>query len=197
MKYLLLFLILLIIFSESCQNPPPHSTQSPPIQDTITTRLQTSKDSFSTISLQDSNNTATTLLLFKKEKKLELWSGQNKIDVFDCASSNFEQLPIGTFDVSLKDNNYLDIIFPNEFYRQKKQSLTSFKINDARLRLNEVCYKNRINSLINLSKIWIFPNDARDTSSFTPCFACPHWTAELHSHLHLLLLEHFPSQVSN
>ncbi|MEL6926961.1 MAG: hypothetical protein AAFO94_23180, partial [Bacteroidota bacterium] len=79
------------------------------------------------------------------------------------------------------------INWQNDFYQHKKQSLTSLWDNDARLRLNEVCYKNRIQLLMRAKQLWVFPNDARGATQFESCFACPHWTAELHSRLLLYL----------
>jgi hypothetical protein len=126
------------------------------------------------------------LLIFKKELKLEVWEigiENTFLDSFNL--KKLQQLPIGQFNLSFDENKQkLLIDFPNEFYKDK-----GFGSNpNLRLILDKSHLPERFfnkNKVAEISKIIIFPNDNRLGGKLTPCFACPHWMAEIYAFLNL------------
>ncbi len=132
------------------------------------------------------------LLIFKKEQKLEIWNiGTKNTLVVDFQLKNLQQLPIGQFDLIFnKKEKTIQIDFPNKFYKNKSYSIYSKQdftlgIDD----LSEQFFKKMQN--VQLSQILIFPNDNRTSGDLIPCFACPHWMAELYAFLNLKKKEYF------
>ena len=126
------------------------------------------------------------LLLFKKEQKLEVWKVNSKYTFLDSFNlKSLQELPIGQFDLSLniKDKKLL-INFPNEFYKTKTFNINSKQIPDIGIdNLPKLFFEK--NKTAPISKIIIFPNDNRLGGALLPCFACPHWMAEIYSFLNL------------
>jgi hypothetical protein len=126
------------------------------------------------------------LLIFKKEQKLEIWKvGFENTFLESFKLKNLQQLPIGQFDLGFdKKNQKLLIHFPNDFYKAK-----AFKINsNHRLILDRNNLPKRFfkkYELAEASEIIIFPNDNRRGGDLIPCFACPHWMAEIYAFLNL------------
>ena len=126
------------------------------------------------------------ILVFRKEKKIELWkidSINTFLDSFPL--KNLPQLPLGEYvlDSDTKNGN-LKLLFPNKFHESKRAYLSKF--HELTLNPNDLSkpFAKRIEN-IRISKIIVFPNDNRLGGTLTPCFACPHWMAELYSFLNL------------
>jgi hypothetical protein len=126
------------------------------------------------------------ILIFKKEQKLEVWKiGTKNTFVEAFQLKNLQQLPIGQFDLKFdKKDKKLLINFPSNFYKTKSYPIHSNQNFDLGIdNLSEQFFKKMQN--IQLSQIIIFPNDNRTAGDLIPCFACPHWMAELYAFLNL------------
>ncbi len=126
------------------------------------------------------------LLIFKKEQKLEIWKvGFENTFLESFKLKNLQQLPIGQFDLSFdKKNQNLLIHFPNEFYKAKTFEIISTQ--PLTLGINNLPKQFfKKHELAEASDIIIFPNDNRGGGDLIPCFACPHWTAEIYVFLNL------------
>jgi len=126
------------------------------------------------------------LLIFKKEQIIEIWKADSENTFLNSYKiENIDQLPIGQFELKFdKKNKLLLINFPNEFYKSKDYKFDSQQ--DQTLgegNLPEQFFQKIENASI--SEIIIFPNDNRLGGDLVPCFACPHWMAEIYAFLNL------------
>jgi hypothetical protein len=124
------------------------------------------------------------ILLFKKEKKAELWAADTKNTFLDSFNlKQLPQLPIGQFDLTFdKKDKSLQIQFPNEFYKSKDNEKDQFEnLVLGTDHLSKQFFKKIEKAQID--KIIIFPNDNRLGGELNPCFACPHWIAEVYAFL--------------
>ncbi len=104
------------------------------------------------------NASSTDLLLFLKERKIEIWSQtipKKRLQVIDFDKKN-DRLNIGK-------------------YTLVSDSLSRYE------GLQNHFDKN------NVTEVLIFPNDSRISGNFDPCFACTHSIAETYAKLELLL----------
>ncbi len=131
------------------------------------------------------------LLFFKKEQKIEVWKAGNKNNLLDSFQLKVPlQLPLGPFSLQFDEKaNNLQIEYPNEFYRSKGIQFDE--------RLIPILEKNNMPKQffeqfenVRFTKIIIFPNDKRIDGDFSPCFACPHWMAEIYAFLNLKIKEY-------
>ena len=133
-------------------------------------------------------NSTYHLLVFKKEQNVELWelAEKNKfIDSFKII--DFVNLPLGKFAV-VHNNQQLNINLKNEFYNSKNYFVENkLKLDTKNLGTS---FFEKIKDL-QISKIIIFPNDNRKGGTLIPCFACPHWMAEMYAFLNLKKEEYF------
>lgn len=132
------------------------------------------------------------LLIFKKEKKLEVWNiaPENEL-IFAEKIQLPDFLPIGMFDLEIDAiSKSARIDFPGRFYKNKNYD-HSFSENII-LSLDALppAFFNEKDSAI-FSKIIIFPNDNRAGGELQPCFACPHWMAEIYSFLDIIKQKYF------
>jgi len=138
---------------------------------------------------KQSNSSVYHLLIFQKELKLEIWRIDDKNTFLDSFNlKNLPQLPIGQFDLNFDEKNEnIEINFPNEFYKTKSYDLNSNLVLNKE-NVSEQFFKKIENAAI--SEIIIFPNDNRLTGDLIPCFACPHWMAEVYSFLNIIKKEY-------
>ena len=146
-------------------------------------------------------------LLFKKEKKIELWKTNQNFEhilianypVLECG-----QTPIGIFNTFYNEGEgeKIHIDYPNSFYSKKAMNRTDVK--DPKIFINsEFIGKNDYQSILVTKPIlamlkdalstnvktrsFVFPNDTRKGGEFEPCFGCPHYIGEMYSSLELHL----------
>lgn len=139
------------------------------------------------VSLSNHEHRDLHLLIFKKEKKLEVWNTTHKQELLFAVKIQLSEfLPLGMFDLEIDAiSKSARIDFPGEFYKNKNYD-HNFKENIV-LTLDDLplAFFNQRDSTI-FSKIIIFPNDNRTGGELEPCFACPHWMAEIYSFLELV-----------
>jgi len=123
------------------------------------------------------------LLIFKEEQKLELWgTSPRKIMVSIESCKIPSSLPIGYFAIKDFDTNTIELNLSSEFYEKKNYSLAHF---DNRISFPPAPIQ--LSDLRDISKAIVFPSDNRTEQAFKPCFACPHWIAELYGQLAITL----------
>ena len=144
-------------------------------------------------------------LIFKKEKKIELWKTNQESEhsmissysVIECG-----QTPLGIFNTYYSFGEKIRIDYPNNYYSQKVSSAnnhekTNIFINSEYTDKNDqqsiLVNKQTLASLQNAldtnvkTRAFVFPNDTRKGGEFEPCFGCPHYIGELYSSLELHL----------
>ena len=126
------------------------------------------------------------LLIFKKEFKLEVWeAGIKNTFVESFQINNSSPIPIGQFDLNFdEENEIIEIIFPKDFYKKRPYQ---FNTGQTHVLTKEVIPKHFFKKMENaqFSAIIVFPNDNRLKGDLIPCFACPHWIAEIYSFLNI------------
>ena len=141
-----------------------------------------------------SNSDSLTILIFKKERKIEIWDGKDEYKIKD--SIYFEStnnIPIGFYELKENTNNsnlelqFLDLRLKKRF---QQIGFENFKIDtpedsSALILVSET-------DLLKLlpeknTKVYILPNDFRKSGQLEPCFACPHWMTEVYAQLELSL----------
>jgi len=143
-------------------------------------------------------------LLFKKEKKIELWKANQEFEhslIADYSIIECSQTPLGIFNTYYSFGDKIRIDYPNNFYSQKASNP---EVQEPKIFINsEFTGKNDHQSIL-VSKqtlallqdalntdiktrAFVFPNDTRNGGEFEPCFGCPHYIGELYSSLELHL----------
>lgn len=144
-------------------------------------------------------------LLFKKEKKIELWKTNQDFEhilIADYPVLECSQTPIGIFNTNYEVGDKIQIDYPNSFY-SKKVSDTSNQKKQPIFINSEFTGKNDHQSILvtkptlamlqdaldtNVkTRSFVFPNDTREGGQFEPCFGCPHYIGEMYSSLELHL----------
>jgi len=143
-------------------------------------------------------------LIFKKEKKIELWKTNQESEhslitsypIIECS-----QTPLGIFNTSYSMGEKIQIEYPNNYYSQKasnskqgnpnifinseftdKNDQQSILVNKQTLALLQDALATNVKT-----RAFVFPNDTRNGGEFEPCFGCPHYIGELYSSLELHL----------
>lgn len=132
------------------------------------------------------------LLIFQKEQKAELWEVSEKNSLLDSfLFKKLPQLPIGEFDLNFDEKNQrLEIQFPNVFYKSKAYKNEAFQALSLGSDMLPATFFQRP-EIAKISKTIIFPNDNRRDGELRPCFACPHWMAEIYAFLNLKKKDYF------
>jgi len=182
-NYFLLMIVFAFLFS--CQ---PDSSKLPPSKNI------------------NQNDTAMLyFLLFKKEKKIELWKSNQDFEhslVNDYPVIECSQTPLGIFNTKYEVGEKIRIDYPNNYYSQKA-SFTEDKSKPNIFINSEFNGKNDHQSILVNKKTlamlqdaldtnvktraFVFPNDTRNGGDFEPCFGCPHYIGEIYSSLELHL----------
>ena len=118
------------------------------------------------------------LLIFKEEQKLEFWEASRETIIASLELKLPSSLPIGYFKIKDFDTKIIQLNLSNEFYEGKNYGLAEF---DDRFPFSPTQVQSV--DLRNVSSVIIFPSDSREGQAFKPCFACPHWMAELYGRL--------------
>lgn len=141
-----------------------------------------------------------SLLLFKKEEILEVWSSlsdqKEQEHLFTFSLSNVKDLPLGIFDLVHSEDTSLHIQLPGAYYAQKLKHGErppfnwQLELESKTLALSKYIKAEATQYLKDqqgqsLGTVVIFPNDLRKSDRFDPCFACPHWMAEVYGQLEL------------
>jgi hypothetical protein len=161
---------------------------------------------------------ATTLIIFKKEAKSELWITDKNNDFHQIlidtipfintknGTKLFDDEPIipeGIYEIATvnsSENISFAINFPNEFDRSKQRAderpeLLS-TINFGTQKTMVLLTENLMNEFLFLAKsvkvenakIIILPNDLRKNKAIPPCSTCPQWIGELYGMLRIEVL---------
>ena len=178
LKSLVKLFFLLLLLPYACQDDPDSGQDRP----TSAAKAKVKPDPI--------DSRVSQLLYFKKEQALELWA-EDKL-VLQCDFFPDFDLPIGLFELQSIDDQ-LVLNSSNDYYHLKYGK-------DLKEEHMMILFKNKTDCKGQIlqyqpSRIYIFPNDARNEGPFAPCFACPHWTAELYSFLQLHL-KAFPKSKS-
>ena len=143
--------------------------------------------------------TLVDILIFKKEKKLELWENSKKnkaIFIKKVDLINEIQLLLGSF---VSKSGKMELNLPGKVYTNK-MSLYATPLHHNLLDFSErkILMKDLISAkdqeenpdLLShylLSQVFILPNDARSDGKLNPCINCPHWMVEVYGNLELQL----------
>lgn len=156
-------------------------------------------------SINQDETAILSFLLFKKEKKLELWKTNQESEhsliaeytILECG-----QTPLGIFNTYYTIGEKIQIDYPNNYYSQKasiannhekpnifinseftgKNDQQSILVNKKTL----ASLQNALNTNVK-TRAFVFPNDTRRGGEFEPCFGCPHYIGEMYSSLELHL----------
>lgn len=143
-------------------------------------------------------------LLFKKEKKIELWKANQEFEhslvasypIIECG-----QTPLGIFNTYYSFGEKIRIDYPNNYYSQKASNATTQESNifinseftgkndNQSILVNKqtlALLQDALNTDVK-TRAFVFPNDTRTGGEFEPCFGCPHYIGELYSSLELHL----------
>ncbi len=154
------YIIFLSLFYCSCNTEPTNSTNN----------LSTNQTSIS----------SSAILIFKKEKQLEIWNDGAKINTYPINLDS--KFPIGEFEAT-NSKKGIKIHFPNQFYKEKSYQIDFDPI--IKVTKNEFIEIDLTNI-----PILVFPNDARNGQSFVASFSSPHWMCEIYAKMNLYLLEY-------
>lgn len=111
-----------------------------------------------------------------------MYQKQHLVDSLSI-SINTDQLPIGLFHLE-KEKTY--------FYNQK-DTIYMAQISNEAIHKKMAALKGDPTAI----PLLIFPNDARKSGTFMPCFACPHTTAAVYAQLEMYLLEKTAAPINN
>ncbi|MEM1322444.1 MAG: hypothetical protein AAGG75_19430 [Bacteroidota bacterium] len=126
-------------------------------------------------------NAPLHLLVFKAEGQIEAWQeGEQWVQLGKSEVLLHPKLPIGEFEATVAEPGRIQLAFPNDYYARKggdppPPEATALQLSDDEL--------SKLLEQFPELRLIVFPSDARNGRPFRPCFACPHWTAELYSHL--------------
>ena len=144
-------------------------------------------------------------LLFKKEKKIELWKTNQESEHSIIASYPIiecSQTPLGIFNTYYSYGEKIRIDYPNNFYSQKASGANNHERSNIFINSDFTGKNDHQSILVNKktlaslqdaldtnvkTRAFVFPNDTRNGGEFEPCFGCPHYIGELYSSLELHL----------
>jgi len=147
------------------------------------------------------------ILIFKKEKKVELWENNLKkkaIFINKVEGGDIYRLLTGHFAAN---GGKMQIEQPGEYYGTKIIQHSSplyydaFDFSKRTLAIKDLIStkdQEDITKLLRnyqLNQVIIFPNDLRANGKFDHCINCPHWIVEVYGKLELLLND-YPSSNS-
>ena len=107
------------------------------------------------------SSTESTILIFSKERKAEIWSEEvprKLISSFNI-KNRYDHFPLGKFS-STADSAHIFKDLLNEFKEY------------------------------NINELIILPNDARGAGHLKPCFACPHIMSETYAELEMIIRDY-------
>lgn len=159
-------------------------------------------------------NSDLTILIFKKEQSLEIWSTTDTckklIETFPIQLSSIlsgpklydseARIPEGIYRFELHQDSIL-INFPNQF-DQNKAIADNRPLMESNIVFQSVMSDNSIilsletlkelrvlleNVDLEKTKLIIVPNDIRNGGYFSSCMGCPHWIFELYGQLKFTL----------
>lgn len=138
-------------------------------------------------------------LLFKAERRLELWKNEEPTPLkhlFSLKIKDSAALPIGIFEVLPQDSSF-NLQLPGLFYEEKlKKHLIDrqqWNLQEKNIDLSHLVAEEGKAYLldqlagVSVNRALIFPNDARKDQQLRACFACPHWMAENYGKLEIEL----------
>ncbi|MEM6966986.1 MAG: hypothetical protein AAF573_19650 [Bacteroidota bacterium] len=143
-------------------------------------------------------------MIFKKEKKVELWATDSESVVAMLRSFpilNCKDTPIGIFRINSYDATRFGLETPNEFYdqvigKERYENIFILRENTENANRQSIVINDKsfqqVRQILNpniQTQVFVFPNDIRDDQYFEPCYGCPHRMAELYSSLELHLMQ--------
>ena len=133
-----------------------------------------------------------TFIVFEKEQKLEHWFECDAIVFQDSLSfDSARHLPPGIY-TSLEKNNglSLQVLHPQFKKKYSQIGIEEIRIGSANDSLSNIVVSHEALQQLKTGKrstAIILPNDFRKSGQPDPCFACPHWMAEIYAQLELSL----------
>lgn len=103
----------------------------------------------------------TSLLIFLKDKQVEIWPRMDPIKRLNHATLNSPAMDFKVGHYSFQSDS-------SHHYQDLISTLTKYKV----------------------SELIVFPNDPRKSGVLEPCFACPHKMAATYAKLEMLILDY-------
>ncbi len=145
------------------------------------------------------SNATLTLLLFKAERKLEIWtSSPTPQRLADLKITQLQPFPVGQYLLQATSNGNFSLKQSPLRQAQQKLLLNPYpQYQDVvlgtkeatNIRLSAQSYQQFTKQLPPSTEcqVFVFPNDIRTEGEFLACYPCPHWMAEVYAQLEMEL----------